>query len=45
MAFSKQLELANEDRVLGYQVKHTLKEYKLARDYLLDFYDYRSFLN
>jgi hypothetical protein len=45
MAFSKQLEFANEDRVLGYKVKHTLKDYKLAKDYLLDYYDYVAFLN
>jgi hypothetical protein len=45
MAFSKQLEWANQDRVLGYKVNHTLKEYKLARDYLLDFYDYTAFKN
>lgn len=45
MAFSKQLEWANEDRVLGYQVKHSLKEYKLAKHYLLDLYDYMAFIN
>lgn len=45
MAFSKQLQYANEDRVLGYRVKHSLKEYRLAKDYLLDFYDYTAFLN
>lgn len=45
MAFSKQLEWANEDRVLGCKIKHSLKEYRLAKDYLLDFYDYTAFLN
>lgn len=45
MAFSKQLQYANEDRVLGYKVKHSLKEYRLARNYLLDLYDYTAFLN
>ena len=45
IAFSKQLEFANEDRLLGYSVKFSLKEYKLAKNYLLDFYDYVAFLN
>jgi hypothetical protein len=45
MAFSKQLQFANEDRVLGYKTKHSLKEYRLARNYLLDFYDYITFKN
>jgi len=45
LAFSKQLQYANEDRVLGYKVKHSLKEYRLAKDYLLDLYDYIAFLN
>jgi hypothetical protein len=45
MAFSKQLHYAYEDRVLGYKVKHSLKEYRLAKDYLLDFYDYIAFKN
>ena len=45
MAFSKQLRYANEDRVLGYKVKHSLKEYRLAKDYLLDLYDYTAFKN
>jgi len=44
-AFSKQLEWANEDRVLGYKIKYSLKEYRLARNYLLDLYDYKAFLN
>jgi hypothetical protein len=45
MAFSKQLEFANEDKVMGYTVKHSLKEYRLAKDHLLDLYDYTAFLN
>ena len=45
MAFSKQLHYASEDRILGYKVKHTLKDYKLAKHYLLDYYDYAAFLN
>ena len=44
-AFSKQLEYANEDRMLGYKVKHSLKEYQLAKEYLWDYYNYAAFLN
>lgn len=45
IAFNKQLEWANEDRVLGYKVKYSLKELRLARNYLLNFYNYNAFKN
>lgn len=45
MAFSKQLEYASEDRMLEYKVKHSLKDLKVAKQYLIDYYDYVAYLN
>ncbi len=44
-ALHKQLEFANEDRLLGYKMKYTIQEYQTAKQYLLDYYEYMAHLN
>jgi len=44
-ALHKQLEFANEDRLLGYTMKYTIQEYQTAKQYLLDYYEYMAHLN
>lgn len=39
-AYFKQLEFKEEDIILGYKVKHISEDLNVARDYLLDYYDY-----
>jgi hypothetical protein len=44
-AIYHQLEYSTESRVLGYKRKYSIKDYQAAKMYLLDYYDYVTFLN